>query len=1031
MQSLLNWLAAIGKKKSPQKAWRYKAFISYKHLGGAKFAIDLEIALKKYAKPLLAPPLRIFRDEKHLAPGCDLSKRIKSALDNSEFFILLASKAAAISPWVHDEVAVWCEQLGRTDRLIVILLDGEISFEPGSKKIDWTKTDALPKVLQSHLPSMPLYVDLRDIAATDVTLDEPRFKQAVNGIVARFRNVDPNDLLGEEVAQHHRNLRLRNGAIAALALLTTISVSAAYLAQDESIRARTALLESAARASLLLAQDDQPEEGWSGLKKAITSARSGLLFRNVALPESVGDAGLTSLIDDRSGPTLTLSLSDVSAAQVAGDELGPSAGAFTFDGRLVAAARYNEVGVWRTEGGHPELRLTLDHTVERVSFSRDGRTLIAVGSKYRSDQVKGASEQTKDVYATAIDISSGKYKTYLVENCNGIPCIIFDGRRGALKDIDELDSRNLLVPVDGVATVSFPHGRLIVPTASFKGLTGGRFYVFLDEDNWNLSIFDRITQITENFHIKGNNVAVAREKPILITGPYVESEGAALKLYRIVVSNGRILLSPWHTWNAEGSAGVENLSLSPDGNTLYFSMHRWGTGGGVGGRATMAMDSRSGRRLWSKLFEGDIVYSQSGTLQAQHSSRTKIVSSETAEGIFSLDGVPVTFSPDGRTLLTDATERMPATKPSSVSWRLFEIIQRSKLASDDGLPRSLRSACNLNVSRFRALGDHIGRRWNTYDWGVISNAQRRTPLVSVRADDSKITQRLVFEFKKKGISVFDASTSFSEYSSHSVPETEWRRMASQFAIPLTYKPDSQVTLSVSTSKDRLWGAVAVVYDVALPSQKAGDDGDDDRRDRWMAWRVFDSRRADRVVASGEMREKETNSAGISAFDNIGVSFATGIPAAFVQLDECTMRVIELPSGRILGDVDLAFSNNVTAMSVSPDLFAIRSTDWYESTESIQVLSYPSLRQGPWLIFGEYDSDDPQEAPKNAQGAPGDSEIADSENSCQQKFRFSEDGLYLVAVPVSGDDCKTKADEGVTVYKVPPWGNRLDKLLTAP
>ncbi|MGD2092447.1 MAG: hypothetical protein PVH61_40145 [Candidatus Aminicenantes bacterium] len=44
---------------------KYQAFISYKHSEvSRKQAVALEKALKKYAKPLLKPHIKIFRDEK-------------------------------------------------------------------------------------------------------------------------------------------------------------------------------------------------------------------------------------------------------------------------------------------------------------------------------------------------------------------------------------------------------------------------------------------------------------------------------------------------------------------------------------------------------------------------------------------------------------------------------------------------------------------------------------------------------------------------------------------------------------------------------------------------------------------------------------------------------------------------------------------------------------------------------------------------------------------------------------------------------
>src|SRR5438067_145106 len=80
-------LGALWRGEAEQHGVSYKAFISYKHDVSASFTLRLEQALKAYAKPLLARAIRIFRDEKHFAPGVDLPKLITEALDASAFLI--------------------------------------------------------------------------------------------------------------------------------------------------------------------------------------------------------------------------------------------------------------------------------------------------------------------------------------------------------------------------------------------------------------------------------------------------------------------------------------------------------------------------------------------------------------------------------------------------------------------------------------------------------------------------------------------------------------------------------------------------------------------------------------------------------------------------------------------------------------------------------------------------------------------------------------------------------------------------------
>lgn len=230
---------------------KYQAFISYKHTEHSrKYALALENALKKYAKPLLKPPIKIFRDEQEMRPGDDLAATIKDALYHSEYLIYLASQEAAESLWVRDELRIWCEQLKKVNNLIIIYIDDEIVFDLNEKIINWDYTNALPRLLQHHIASIPLYIDLR-WAETDADLDlnNIRYKEIINSITARFRGKTPNEMNGEEVLIYRRNKRLRNIAIVLLTLLTLIASGTAWYAFEQRNSARQE--RDIARANLL------------------------------------------------------------------------------------------------------------------------------------------------------------------------------------------------------------------------------------------------------------------------------------------------------------------------------------------------------------------------------------------------------------------------------------------------------------------------------------------------------------------------------------------------------------------------------------------------------------------------------------------------------------------------------------------------------------------------------------------------------------------------------------------------------------
>ena len=82
-------------------AHNYKAFISYSPATGGKLAPALQHGLQQFARPWNQfRAIRVFRDKTGLTATPGLWTSIVTALDNSEYFLLLASPQAAQSHWV-------------------------------------------------------------------------------------------------------------------------------------------------------------------------------------------------------------------------------------------------------------------------------------------------------------------------------------------------------------------------------------------------------------------------------------------------------------------------------------------------------------------------------------------------------------------------------------------------------------------------------------------------------------------------------------------------------------------------------------------------------------------------------------------------------------------------------------------------------------------------------------------------------------------------------------------------------------------
>jgi WD40 repeat protein len=210
---------------------RYKAFVSYSHAADGKLAPALQAGLERFAKPWYRMrAFRVFRDKTGLAVTPALWGSIQRALASSEFFVLLASPEAAQSPWVQQEVAFWLEHRS-ADTLLVVLTGGAIAWDRQTGDFDWTRTDALPRLLERRFGEEPHHLDLRWAREdTDLSVRRPRFLDTVAGLAATLRRVPLDDLIGEDVAHYQTTRRLLRVGVVLLLLLSASALYAAYQA---------------------------------------------------------------------------------------------------------------------------------------------------------------------------------------------------------------------------------------------------------------------------------------------------------------------------------------------------------------------------------------------------------------------------------------------------------------------------------------------------------------------------------------------------------------------------------------------------------------------------------------------------------------------------------------------------------------------------------------------------------------------------------------------------------------------------------
>jgi len=159
-------------------ARRYSAFLSYSRSADRRLAPALRLALQRFAKAWYRPrAVRVFLDDESLSAAPGLWSSIQAALDDSEYFILLASPEAAASAWVDREVRYWlAHRPVRT--LLFAVSGGDLRWDPVAGQFDPDATTALPPALLDAYAEEPRWVDLRAVrTAGQLSLDVPQWRR--------------------------------------------------------------------------------------------------------------------------------------------------------------------------------------------------------------------------------------------------------------------------------------------------------------------------------------------------------------------------------------------------------------------------------------------------------------------------------------------------------------------------------------------------------------------------------------------------------------------------------------------------------------------------------------------------------------------------------------------------------------------------------------------------------------------------------------------------------------------------------------
>jgi WD40 repeat protein len=372
--------AARKRALQPGSGRIFNAFISYSHAVDNQLAPALQRGLQRFAKPWYQrQALRVFRDEENLSANPGLWSSIQAALDAAEFFILLASPESAKSSWVDREVTYWCAHKPEHNLLIAVT-GGTLVWDEEARDFDWELTTALPPSLRGRFSEEPRYIDLR-WARTErqVSLRHPLFRDRVADLAATLHHQSKDDLVGEEIRQHRRTVRLARSITALLTILTILAGGLAIQATNAGNQAKKAANEERrqrGRAETQLRLATARYMAGRAVSKAEDDYTESLMLSLASLAIADSTEGRSSLLTNlQRDPKLRLAEKHRAYGR------GLTAMALSPDSRTLALASGATVLLWNVSGrGRAAGQLPRSYgSVTCLAFSTNGKTL-AVGS---------------------------------------------------------------------------------------------------------------------------------------------------------------------------------------------------------------------------------------------------------------------------------------------------------------------------------------------------------------------------------------------------------------------------------------------------------------------------------------------------------------------------------------------------------------------------------------------------------------------------------------------------------------------------
>jgi hypothetical protein len=288
--------------------FKYRAFLSYSHNDDAwskwlhaeleSYRIESDLIGRETCVGPVPNTLRpIFRDRQNFSAGSSLRSQTLAALEAAQFLIVLCSPHSAQSKHVNEEIRTF-KRLGRTDRVIPVIVDGEPN-DPAR--------ECFPPALRFTIGVFK--DDREEPIAADVRPHGDGRELAKRKVVAALLGLRLNEIVQRAERARERHKRIRVVIAAASLLLILVGTGSAvyawqqlktnvaeHLANLGIIPPRATALELVSKARAAYEVKDFPEAMrlWRmAADQGVTVAMAGIsqmYFVGAGVPQNFGES---------------------------------------------------------------------------------------------------------------------------------------------------------------------------------------------------------------------------------------------------------------------------------------------------------------------------------------------------------------------------------------------------------------------------------------------------------------------------------------------------------------------------------------------------------------------------------------------------------------------------------------------------------------------------------------------------------------------------------------------------------------------